>query len=356
MHVAGGSVTQTVTVTKTSSKRPKKSGIKKKRFINKYHILALTVLVLLTLYLAIAALIRFSVRVQSLLIYLHFVRIPLFADLTNPAELGLRNTRNFDLVQYDGCPVSTWHVLPDSYQDNVTRSLDYTSALADGATVILYLHGNTGTRATQSRVEQYKALSKRGYHVITFDYRGFGDSLCSPSERGMMEDALLVWDWVQSHAPGSRVFVWGHSLGSAAATYLAREVWERRASHPRGVILDAPFTSMVDAAANHPFGMPYWPVLPLFRALVVEAFHERFDSEARLRNIPFPLLIAHGQKDIIIPFNLGQRMYQTALEARKKNPLLSEQIHFVDCGETQHKTNIRSPHLHLALNHFIDGM
>lgn len=355
MSIVGGSVTQTVTLTETVTKRPKKSDIKK-RLINKYHILGLAVAVVSTLYVGIAALVRFSVQVQSLLIYVHFVRIPLFADLTNPAELGLRNTRNFDLVQYDGCPVSTWHVLPDTYHHNVTHGHDYTSALGDGATIILYLHGNTGTRGTPHRVQQYKALAKRGYHVVTFDYRGFGDSECSPTERGMMEDSLLLWDWVQAHAPGSRVFIWGHSLGSAAATYLASELWERRSSHPKGVILDAPFTSMVEAAVNHPFGLPYWPVLPLFRALVIEAFHERFDSEARLRNIPFPLLIAHGQNDIIIPFQLGHRMYQTALEAREKNPLLSQQIHFVDCGETEHKTNIHSPHLHLALNHFIDGM
>lgn len=355
MHVTGGSATQTITVTKPSTKKSKNSGIKR-RSINRYHVVSLVVFVLVTFYLAVAALIRFSVQVQTFLIYLHFVRIPFFADLTNPAELGLTNTRNFDLVQYDGCPVSTWHVLPDIYPDNVTRDFDYTSALADGATIVLYLHGNTGTRGTHHRIEQYKSLSKRGYHVITFDYRGFGDSVCVPSERGMMEDALLAWDWIQAHAPKSRVFIWGHSLGSAAATYLARELWERRATHPQGVILDAPFTSMIDAATNHPFALPYWPVLSLFRALVVESFQERFDSEDRLRNIPFPLLIAHGQGDIIIPFQLGERMFQTAMEARKRNPLLSRNIHFVDCGSTQHKTNILSPHLHLALDHFIDSV
>ena len=347
---AGGSVTQTVTVAKTP-----RGPATLKTVINRYHLVALVLLVCATLYLSLAALVRFSVRVQSLLIYVHFVRIPFFADLTKPNELGLKNSINFDLIQYDGCPVSTWHILPDTYQDNITRSQDYTAALSDGATIILYLHGNTGTRGTPHRVRQYKYLSRRGYHVITFDYRGFGDSECSPSERGMMEDSLLVWDWIHTHAPNSRVFIWGHSLGSAAATYLSQELWEKRTVYPKGVILDAPLTSMIDAATNHPFGLPYWPVMPLFQYLVLETFQERFASEERLRNFPFPLLIAHGHNDIIIPFHLGQRMYETAVEARKKNPFLSRRLHFIDCGEMTHKTNFESPHLELALRHFIDG-
>ena len=356
MPRGGGSVTstQTLTVTKApdDGQRP---GVTCRKKIKRLHIAGLIGLLLVTLYVSIAVLVRYSYRVQSLLIYVHYVRIPFFANLTNPAELGLRNTRNFDLIQYDGCPVSTWHVLPDTYQDNITHSRDYISALSDGATIILYLHGNTGTRGTSHRVRQYKSFTKRGYHVITFDYRGFGDSTCTPSERGLMEDALLEWGWIHTHAPRSRVFIWGHSLGSAVATHLSQELWEKRSVHPKGVILDAPFTSMIEAATNHPFGAPYWPVLPLFRSFVIESFSERFDSESRLKYIPFPLLVAHGHNDIIIPFHNGRRMYETALEERKRNPYLSKQLHFVDCGETVHKTNFESPALQLALDHFIDG-
>lgn len=345
-------MTQTLTVTKRPDNSSQPPNKKRRRRLN---VLGLVLLVLLTLYVSIAAAIRYSYWVQSRLIYLHFVRTPFFADLNNPAKLGLRNTRNFDLVQHDGCAVGTWHILPDTYRDNVTCSGDFTAALSDGSPIILYLHGNTGTRGTSHRVRQYMSLSKRGYHVITFDYRGFGDSTCVPTERGMMEDGLLAWDMIRSHAPKSRVFLWGHSLGSAAATYLSKELWDRRTVYPRGVVLDAPFTSMLEAAANHPFGAPYWPVLPLFRYFVIESFHEHFDSESRLKLIPFPLLIAHGHKDIIIPFHLGHRMYETAMESRKKNPFLSRHIHFVDCGATTHKTNFESAALQSALDHFIDG-
>lgn len=352
MPLSSGSVTQTLTITKRV-----RTNKKRRKQLNSLGLASgVVAALLLTLYVAIAALIKYSYWVQTLLIYIHFVRTPFFADLSNPAEFGLRNARNFHLVQHDGCSLGVWHVLPNAYQDNVTRSQDYLSALADGATVVLYLHGNTGSRGTPNRINLYKSLAERGYHVITFDYRGFGESSCAPSERGMMEDALLVWNWIHTHTPSeSRAFIWGHSLGSAAATYLAKEVWNRKAVHPKGVVLDAPFTTVVDAAANHPLSAAYWPVLPLFRYFVIESFNERFDSESRLRFIPFPVLIAHGHNDVIIPFHLGYQMYQTILESRKKNPLLSQQVHFVDCGESLHNTNIQSRHLRLALDHFIDG-
>jgi len=42
--------------------------------------------------------------------------------------------------------------------------------------VILYMHGNTGSRAREHRVEHYKFLRGLGFHIVTFDYRGYADS------------------------------------------------------------------------------------------------------------------------------------------------------------------------------------
>lgn len=349
-------ITSTQTVTVINKPRDNDKKTTKKKTINVRTVAVLVLLVFVSLYVSIAVLLRYSVQVQSYVVYVNFLRLPLFGDLTKPAEFGLRNTINFDLIQYDGCPVSTWHILPDTYHhDNLTDPREYISALSDGATIILYLHGNTGTRARSNRIKVYQELAKRGYHVITFDYRGFGDSTCLPSERGLMEDAMLEWNWIQVHAPKSRVFIWGHSLGSAAATHLAEELWHKRSVYPKGIILDAPFPTIVEAAVNHPFGIPYWPVMSLFRYFVVESFQDVFDSEAHLKHIPFPLLIAHGHNDIIIPFNLGRRMYETVTEEGTKNPFLSRKVYFIDCGMAGHNSNLQSPELQLALSHFIDN-
>lgn len=44
--------------------------------------------------------------------------------------------------------------------------------MSDHRPVILYLHGNTSSRATAHRIELYSVLRKMDYHVVAFDYRG----------------------------------------------------------------------------------------------------------------------------------------------------------------------------------------
>lgn len=79
--------------------------------------------------------------------------------------------------------------------------------------VILYLHGNTGSRAASHRVEMYQLLRNLGYHVIAFDYRGYGDSTrIGPTESGVVRDAIAVYNYILS-VTKSPIIAWGHSLG-----------------------------------------------------------------------------------------------------------------------------------------------
>ena len=313
-------------------------------------------LILLTVYVGAGMLIRTSARVQRFIIFQHRIRTPWFANFSNPAEFGLRNTRQVVLAhERGGCAVPVWHVLPRSYLDQEGSDIPaerYDLLLADGAPIVLYLHGNTGSRALWHRVQLYKFLAEeKGYHVIAFDYRGFAESDCQPSERGMMEDGRLVWRWIEQRAAASRVFVWGHSLGSAAATYLAKEL-RASSAEPAGLILDAPFTTIADAASGHPLAVPYRPIMRLFRYLVFDTFSERFESVKRLEGISCPLLILHGRRDPIIPFEQGWEMYQTALKSRRNVPG-AKGVEFVDCGDKTHKNNYESPQTSAALDRFI---
>lgn len=45
-------------------------------------------------------------------------------------------------------------------------------SFSSGHPIILYLHGNSGSRAGSHRIELYKILQSLNYHVVTMDYRG----------------------------------------------------------------------------------------------------------------------------------------------------------------------------------------
>ena len=80
-------------------------------------------------------------------------------------------------------------------------------------TVILYLHGNTETRAEWQRRELYQIFQKIGYYVLAIDYRCYGDSskLKSPTQTSMVEDGLAAFEWIESNAdPDANIFIWGH--------------------------------------------------------------------------------------------------------------------------------------------------
>ena len=72
--------------------------------------------------------------------------------------------------------------------------------------IVLYLHGNTGSRAREHRIELYKVLQNLNYHIVCFDYRGYADSSpIVPSKTGVVEDTLKVYDYVKSHAKNTPI-------------------------------------------------------------------------------------------------------------------------------------------------------
>lgn len=117
--------------------------------------------------------------------------------------------------------------------------------------VIIYCHGNSSNRAAAHHIELHKIL-RRDYHVLSFDYRGFGDSTgCPHSERAVVGDVLAVVEWVRglSTAP---IILWGHSIGTGISTYAARLLEHEFRYNVAGLILENPFDNMRNEITEHP--------------------------------------------------------------------------------------------------------
>jgi fermentation-respiration switch protein FrsA (DUF1100 family) len=165
---------------------------------------------------------------------------------------------------------------------------------AQGRPTLLYFHGNAGSLASRSeRVRKYLA---RGIGVFILSYRGYSGSTGRPSERANVADAKLAYEALTAEglAP-EEIIVYGESLGSGVAVQLAAE------RPVGGVILDAPYTSIVDVAAG---AYPYFPVRPFL--------FDRYESLRYLPRIDAPLLVVHGEDDEVIPVAMGRAVYAAA--------------------------------------------
>lgn len=103
---------------------------------------------------------------------------------------------------------------------------------------ILFLHGNSGTRAHPLRTALYSAFTSRlRANVMVADYRGFGDSEGHPTVQGVSRDARAAWDYLMEQgAKPENVLIVGHSLGTAIGGMLSAQL-SREGVTPRGTVL-----------------------------------------------------------------------------------------------------------------------
>lgn len=162
--------------------------------------------------------------------------------------------------------------------------------------------GNGGNRL--NRVKLLLLMNSLGCDALIFDYRSYGGSGGSPSEEIMAADSHRIWNFAQEELgyDHQQIIILGQSLGGGVSTRLVSALCEQ-GSPPAGFILQATFTSLVDAAKHR------YPWLPINLLLV-----ERYPSIDRIPKVTCPLLFVHGRKDNIVPYDLGQQLFAAAPE------------------------------------------
>lgn len=63
-------------------------------------------------------------------------------------------------------------------------------------------------RAAAGRIGLANKLRDLGYHVFALDYRGYGDSTGSPTEMGVVNDLLLLNNFIKSYQPRAKIYLW----------------------------------------------------------------------------------------------------------------------------------------------------
>jgi pimeloyl-ACP methyl ester carboxylesterase len=205
-----------------------------------------------------------------------FAFFPFAGETRTPGDFGLPFTE-LTIQTADGERLRGWH-LPR----------------ADAVAQIVYFHGNGGNLSVWSDV--LAGLVQHGYEVIAIDYRGFGLSTGTPSEQGLYRDvdATLARVGTDLRRRDVPLVYWGRSIGTAMAAYAASQ------RPPGGVVLEAGF----------PNAKAIFEGSPLMFALTFFTTY-RFPTSEWMANVTAPVLVLHGDQDSVIPYALGQRLYES---------------------------------------------
>jgi uncharacterized protein len=169
-------------------------------------------------------------------------------------------------------------------------------AVPESKVATIFLHGNAGNITHRGR--HAEQITGAGSSLLLMDYRGYGRSEGSPSEKGLYADADAAYDSViaEGYAP-HQIILHGESLGTAVAMELA----VRRGCG--GVILESPLRSAGRIAGG---------ILPFFGPMLVRGF----DTESRIAQLRAPLLVVHGNRDEVVPFSHGKAIFEAAPEPK----------------------------------------
>jgi len=157
---------------------------------------------------------------------------------------------------------------------------------------VLVTHGNACCAFQCSHFAD--AIQQAGaFDVYIVEYPGYENKPGKPTEHGLYAAADEALESLPTHPP---TYLIGESLGTGVATYLAGK-------HPTdiaGVILFAPYNSLVDVGQAH---MVILPVGLLLR--------DRYPSEEHLRTYPGPIAMLTGGHDRVVPEKFGRRLYDS---------------------------------------------
>ena len=195
-------------------------------------------------------------------------------EITALDATTLKNVEVVSIPTSDGEKVTGWYGAPQP-----------------GKPVIVYYKGNAGSFTYEH--ERFEAWMADGYGFLAFDYRGFPLSPGVVNQTNILADSLAAFDWLTTkNVP---VVIWGRSLGTGPATYVASE---RDAD---ALLLETPFVSAVTVAGER---YPFAPVGLLMQ--------DQFPVNVWIKAVAEPVFVAHGTADTTIDVSNGERVYDLA--------------------------------------------
>ncbi|KAI9796759.1 MAG: hypothetical protein M1833_005999 [Piccolia ochrophora] len=298
--------------------------------------------------------------VQRHVFYAHKVPIWWGQRLNEPETLGFlrHQVTPFQIPTRDRQLLYTWLVTPlrlyaqnesDLLNDPSRASQDIKKTVAFNllandpeSRLVIYFHGNAGTVGQTRRTDAYRMISSGApdkIHVLAFDYRGFGNSSGTPTEEGLIIDAIEVIKWATEVAniPFNRIILLAQSLGTALAAAAANHFIRMEPKGEfAGVILCAGFTDAATIFQSYSIGgfLPLLAPLQISSTLQNWFFRHMTDTwktsnhiDALVKNSrSLRLTLVHAINDNVIPWEQTNELFSVAVNAATEGDMSQDEI------------------------------
>jgi dienelactone hydrolase len=170
---------------------------------------------------------------------------------------------------------------------------------------IIFFHGAAGNISSYQYIT--KPLVENGFQVVMVDLRGYGKSTGKPTHLNVASDGQKMLDYLMARqdVKNTKIYLYGASLGSQIATYLAKA----NQTKISGLIIDGGMSSFTDIAIH--FSPQYKEVIEKF---LVSPYSAKEDVKA-LTDVP--KLFIYSKGDSTVPFEQGQLIYTNAPEPKQ---------------------------------------
>lgn len=167
-----------------------------------------------------------------------------------------------------------------------------------GNRLLIYFHGNAGSAI--DRMGKAEIWRDHGYDVILAEYPGYGVNKGKPSEYNFYNAGRVIINKSQSLFPNAKTYIYGESIGSGTAVQMATEY------DIEALILEAAFSSLEDVVWSK---LPFIPVSLMLK--------DKYNNLSKINNIQTSLIMVHGQKDNVVRYDLGRKIFD-AYDGKKK--------------------------------------
>src|SRR5436190_17454354 len=205
------------------------------------------------------------------------------APLPDPTRVGVANGEKIELVMKDGTRLVGWYLRATALHRPSPPS-----------PALLWFYGNGENIASIWPI--VREFQPPHAALLIVDYPGYGGSGGRATEAGMYgaADAAYAALAGRPEVDPQRIYAYGRSLGTAAATYTATH-------HPvAGLILESPFTNATDMARH---------AYRIFPPFIVRL---SLDNLGRMKQVRCPVLLFHGTADRLVPLAMGMQVAAAA--------------------------------------------